>query len=229
MPVFIPKANNATIPANRQTIPSVGQNRVMSLNIPLAHDFVCPWCWVAVFQVEKLKREFDVEIDWLGYELWPKELERPIYDPPRVIPNKPVIPSRLDLMLALEHVEVPNVERPKGMSSHRALLAAEYAKSHNRGEPFILELYRAFWERGEFLDEVEFLMLTGERFDLDPHDMRRSIESEELADRIVGFDAPAYKSGIFNVPTFIIAGQRYAEQPYLVLQRAVAEATKEQA
>ncbi len=200
----------------------------MSLNIPLAHDFTCPWCWVAVFQVERLKREFDVEFEWMGYELWPKELERPVYDPPRMIPNKPPTPSRLDLMLMLEHIELPKVERPKGMSSHRALLAAEFAKSQGRGEPYILELYRAFWERGEFLDEVEFLIRTGEPFGLDPEEMRRSIESEEFADRIVGFDAPAYKTGIFNVPTFIIAGERYAEQPYLVLQRAVAEATKEQ-
>lgn len=56
--------------------------------------------------------------------------------------------------------------------------------------------------------------------------MRASIETEQFADRIVGFDAPAYKTGIFNVPTFIIAGERYAEQPYLVLEKAVARATK---
>jgi hypothetical protein len=59
--------------------------------------------------------------------------------------------------------------------------------------------------------------------------MRTSIESEQFSERIIGFDAPAYASGVFNVPTFFIAGERYAEQPYLVIQHAVAKATKEAA
>lgn len=226
IPVFKRFTSKKAIPANRQTNPVVGQNRDMSLNIPLAHDFVCPWCWVAVLQVEKLKREYDVEIDWRAYELWPKELERPISEPPRVIPSKPPTPSRLDLMLALERIELPKVERPKGMSTHRAHLAAEFAKSKGKGERYILELYRAFWERGELIDEIEFLTRTGESFGLNPDEMHASIESEEFADRIIGFDAPAHKTGIFNVPTFTIDGERYAEQPYLVLEKAVAKATK---
>lgn len=198
----------------------------MSLNIPLAHDFVCPWCWVAVFQVEKIKREYDVEIEWRGFELWPKELERPISEPPRVIPSKPPIPTRFDLMLMLERLESPKVERPKGMSTHQAHLAAEFAKSKGKGEAFILELYRAFWERGELIEEIEFLTRTGEKFGLASSEMRTSIESEQFADQIVGFDAPAYKTGIFNVPTFIIDGERFAEQPYIVLEKAVAKATR---
>ena len=174
----------------------------------------------------RLKREFDVEFEWLSYELWPADLPRPVVEPPRVIPSMPPIPTRLDLMLATENMELPPVERPKRMNSHRALLAAEYAKVQEFGEPFILELYRAFWERGEFISETEFLCNEASKFGMDPESMRNSIESEEFADRIVGFDAPAYKTGIFHIPTYIIGGKRYAEQPYRVLEKAVAEATK---
>lgn len=198
----------------------------MSLNIPLAHDFNCPWCWVALFQIERLKKEFDIEIEWLSYELWPKGLERPPAVARAAIPNRPPVPSRLDLMLALEHVELPSVDRPKRMPTHNCHLAAEYAKSEGREELLILELYRAFWERGEFINEVEFLTRTGENLGLDPVKMRKSIESEEFAERIVGFDAPSYKTGIFNVPTFIIGGERYAEQPFRVLEKALVEVTK---
>jgi predicted DsbA family dithiol-disulfide isomerase len=113
------------------------------------------------------------------------------------------------------------------MNSHKALLAAEFAKEHGIGEPFILELYRAFWERGEFISETEWLVHTGSHFGLDTSAMEASIESDVLSDRIVGFDAPAHKTGIFHVPTFTIDGKRYAEQPYRVLEKAVAEATME--
>lgn len=122
---------------------------------------------------------------------------------------------------------MPEVERPKNINTHLPLLAAEFAKSKGRGEPFILEVYRAYWERGEFISEIEFLCNLGEPFDLDPVEMRTSVETEEFADRITAFDAPAYRSGIFNVPTFTIEGQRYAQQPYLVLSKAVAAATKD--
>ena len=176
--------------------------------------------------MERLKKEFDVEFDWLGYELWPADLPRPAVEPPRVIPSMPPIPTRLDLMLATENMELPPVERPKRMNSHKALLAVEFAKVHGLGEPFILELYRAFWERGEFISETEYLCSEAERLGLDAESMRNSVETEEFADRIVGFDAPAYKTGIFHVPTFIIDGNGYAEQPYRVLEKAVAEATR---
>lgn len=198
----------------------------MSLKIPVAHDFVCPWCWVAVHQMERLKKEFDVEFDWLSYELWPADLPRPVVEPPRVIPSMPPIPTRLDLMLASENMELPPVERPKRMNSHKALLASEFAKEQGMGEPFILEIYRAFWDRGEFIGETEWLGNTASHFGMDAEAMRESIDSEQFADRIVGFDAPAYKTGIFHIPTFIIDGKKYAEQPYRVLEKAVAEATK---
>jgi hypothetical protein len=37
----------------------------------------------------------------------------------------------------------------------------------------------------------------------------------------VGFDDPAYASGVYNVPTFFIGEERYAEQPLTVLKKAV--------
>ena len=176
--------------------------------------------------MERLRKVFDVEFEWLGYELWPADLPRPVVEPPRVIPSMPPIPTRLDLMLAAENMELPAVERPKRMNSHKALLAAEFAKDHGLGDPFVLELYRAFWERGEFISETEYLCNVGARFGMDPKSMSESIETDAFADRIVGFDAPAYKTGIFHVPTFIVDGKRYAEQPYRVLEKAVSEAIR---
>ena len=35
----------------------------MSLIIPVAHDFICPWCWVGLLQVNRLKEEFPVDFE----------------------------------------------------------------------------------------------------------------------------------------------------------------------
>lgn len=196
----------------------------MSLTIPVAHDFNCQWCYVGSVQVEKLKQAFDVEFEWISYEqypegsIWPESI-------PVVETNRPRTPTRFQLMLAAENMVLPKVERPKQMRTHLAHLAVQFANEHGRGEPFIHELYRAFWERGEMINEIEFLTRTGEHFELDPAEMRKAIEEERGAEKIIHFDAPAYESGVYNVPTFFIGGERYAEQPYRVLEKAVAEAT----
>ena len=38
-------------------------------------------------------------------------------------------------------------------------------------------------------------------------------------------DAPAYASGVYNVPTFFIGKERYAEQTYSVIRDAVERAS----
>lgn len=196
----------------------------MSLTIPVAHDFNCGWCYVGIVQIQKLKEEFGVNFEYLSYELYPPELPWPDGAPVVETSNRPKTPTRFQLMLAAEGMELPPVERPKKMRTHLAHLATQFALRHYRGDPFIHELYMAYWERGEMIDEIEFLTRTGERFDLDPKEMRQAIEEERDADRIVHFDAPAYASGVYNVPTYFLGGERYAEQPYRVLQKAVAEA-----
>lgn len=198
----------------------------MSLKIPVAHDFACSWCYIGLFQVERLKSEFDVEIEWRGYELWPESMPWPVEEPVREMPNRPPTPTRYQLMLALEGLHLPKVERPKRMRTHLVHLAAEFAREHGLEGVFIPEATRAYWERGELTNELEFLRNLGERIGLDPEELTRSVEEERFAERIVAFDAPAYKGGVFNLPTFFIGGERYAQQPFSVLAKAVAEATK---
>ena len=75
----------------------------MPLTIPVAHDFICPWCWVGLHQARRLQEELGVDIEWRGYELYPEDLEWPDYPSPTQPPiNKPSVPSRLDLLLAAE-------------------------------------------------------------------------------------------------------------------------------
>ncbi len=199
----------------------------MGLSITVAHDFVCPWCWIGAIQVKKLKAKHDITIEWRGYELWPKDLPRPTIEPARAIPNRAPVPSRLDLMLRLESIEIPAVERPKDISTHEAHLAAEFAKSLGVGDAYILEVYSAFWELGENIEDIDVLMQIGSKVGLDPNALRDSILEEKYAENLVAFDAPAYESGVFNVPTFFIANEKFAEQPYEVLDQAVVKATQD--
>src|SRR4051812_8600008 len=124
------------------------------LTIPVAFDFTCPQCWIGFIQAERLKREFGVAIDWLPYELWPEELPWP---PAAAAvpenPDKPKIPSRFELQLVVDGMEMPPAygNRPKRMRVHYPLEAVAYLKEHAPDEVdgFVERVFRAYWERGE--------------------------------------------------------------------------------
>lgn len=200
----------------------LGHNGRMALTIPVAHDFICPWCWVGFLQAKRLKEEFGAEIDWLGYELFPDELEWPDWkagDPPP--PNKPIVPTRFELMLAAERMTMPGAERPQKMRTHNAHEAIEFAKTEGVADALIEALYRAYWQQGVEINNPAVLRTLAEGIVKDLDGLSEAIATRKFKENIVGFDDPAYALGVYNVPTFFIDGGRYAEQPYTALVAAV--------
>lgn len=193
----------------------------MSLTIPVAHDFICPWCWVGFLQAEKLTNEFGVTFEWLGYELFPIELEWPDYPATAPIPNKPATPSRLDFLLKAEGMEMPKASRPRKMRTYFAHQAVEYAKTIGRADDMIRSLYQAYWLRGEEINNIEVLVKLAAGIVTDVSDFREAVETKRFANKVVGFDDDAYANGVFNVPTFFIGTERYAEQPTSTLKEAL--------
>ena len=196
------------------------------MTIPVAHDFICPWCWVALFQAKKLQEEFGAEIEWKGYELFPDALEWP--DPslqPEPPANKPATPSRLDFILVADGLELPTAMRPKKMRTHNAHEALEYAKTEDKADAFAEILYRAYWENGREINRPEVLRELAAGVLDDVEAMASAVSEKKFAGEIVGFDDDAYAAGVYNVPTYWIGGERYAEQPYAVLRKAVEKAS----
>ena len=199
-------------------------NEGMAITVPVAHDFICPWCYVALFQKERLEKEFDVKVEWHGYELWPENLEWPEAKPSVPPPaNRPPVPSRLDFILYADGLQIPKVDRPYRMRSNNAHQAAEFAKSVGVDDQYIEVLYRAFWERGENINELDVLKTLAAGLIDDLDGLETAVKTRQFHNKIVLFDDDAYNSGIYNVPTFFVGEERLAEQPYVVLREAVAK------
>ena len=193
----------------------------MKLTIPVAHDFICPWCWVGILQAKRLELEFDIVFDWLGYELFPEELEWPDYAKSAVLPNTPQTLSRFEFLLNADGIEMPKVPRPKKMRTYNAHQAAEYAKSVGVGNQLIEEFYKALWLRGENINEIDTILKLAEGIVADLNALRVAVETKQFKDKVVGFDDEAYSKGVYNVPTFFIGSERYAEQPLSILRAAI--------
>ncbi len=194
--------------------------------VAIAHDFTCPWCWIAWHQSQRLKQDLGIGIEWLSYELWPEDLPRPASkpaDPPN--PDRPVVPSRLELAYYASSVSKPR-HYAQDRLIHNALQASEHAKAHGVGEELVARIYSAVWTEGLLVNDVGVLKNLATGIVPDPGAMVDDILARRYADKIVPFDEPAYALGVYNVPTFFIGGRRYAEQPYAVLERAIKVALR---
>jgi len=192
------------------------------VTIKVVHDFICPWCWVGLFQAQRLQKEFGVEIEWIGGELFPEELAWPepairVPDPP----NRPATKSRFEFLKYIEGIEVPKVTRPPRMRSHNAHLAVEFAKMVGKADQVVEALYRAYYESGQPIGELETAVAITGPIVGDEEGLRRAIDAEQGAETFIHFDDPAYAEGIYNVPTFFIGDERLAEQPYGEIRAAM--------
>lgn len=200
----------------------LGQNRVMGPTIPVAHDFSCPWCWIGMFQARRLRRDFGVEIDWRGYELYPEGMDLPGARPevPK-IPNRPETPKRIELALAAEGLDPVDLSKDSATKTHRAHEAVEFAKLSGVQDELVERIYIAYWREEKDIDRTRVLLDLSRGLIEDQNSLERAIEERRFAGNIVPYNTPAYETGVFNLPTYWINNQRYAEQPYGVLHNAM--------
>ena len=190
----------------------------------IAHDYLCPWCWIGYFHAQRLKSDFpEIKQDWRGFELLPVELgPLPDYKPRPRDPNKP--PSRLDLLAELDDIPIPQNRTIGIIRTHDALQGAEYVKEHapELFDIFNEEVYRAFWERSEDISNHDVLGAIALKTGLDRVDFLGRIAARSYSHKIVPFDDKAYENDITHVPTFVFRGERCAEAPYSTI-KAMAE------
>lgn len=176
-----------------------------------------------VSHIRKLTLEFDLEFDFLGYELFPEDMAWPEDSPALVKTNRPKTPSRFQLAADAEGVHYPKIDRPHQMRTHNAHEAVSYAKRQGVGWEMVSRLYEAYWLRGQDINSVEVILRLADGLIAEPEKLRKAIEGRSFAFEIVGFDDAAYASGVYNVPTYWIGGERYAEQTLRTLRLAIQD------
>lgn len=198
----------------------------MAFTVRIAHDPSCAWCWIGQSQAKRLQAEFGIEIQWVGYELWPEALEWPASTPEAVTnPDKPRTPSRFALALAAEGLNPVSSNRPSNMRTFRTHRALEFARAQGAHDALMDRIYRAHWVHGMNINEPAPLLLLAKGLGFDEAAFESALEDPSWQANVVPFDDEAYASGVYNLPTFWIGDHRYAEQPYAVLREAVAALT----
>jgi len=171
-----------------------------------------------------LEREYDVEIEWVPFELHPEI-------PPEGRPRVEVLlaaymaraqdgVNRLAASVGL-HLEL----HERLINSRPALQAAEFARGQGRFEAMHHELMTAYWDEGRDISDMAVLREVAALAGVDVPGMEAAVKEDRFGDYLDARRQEAEELGINGIPAHVIA-DRYlvmGAQPYDLFERVMAK------
>ena len=194
-------------------------------------DYVCPFCYLERPVLERIKADLGetIEIDWRSFELRPEP--EPTLDPNAEylhrVWSQSVYPMAQER--GLHMMKLPPVQ-PRSRRAHQA---AEYAREAGLLDAMNHALFKAFFEDGRDLAELEVLIEVGRSVGLDEDGLRNALESSRYEEQVLEDEKLARQIGISGVPALIVTAGAQAylvsgAQPYEtvkdVIDRALSDA-----
>jgi predicted DsbA family dithiol-disulfide isomerase len=172
--------------------------------------------------VERLKEEYNVEVEW-----------RPFYLRPDTPPEGMDLPDyvqrarangseeRLKQMANAYGMEFVSTERI--YNTRLAHEATEFAREQGKGIEFHRVVFRKVYADGQDPSNWDTLRSAAEEVGLDADAMQRDVDAGKYTEFVAGQVQNAYQIGVQGVPTYVI-NDRYAvvgAQPYEIFARAL--------
>jgi predicted DsbA family dithiol-disulfide isomerase len=183
-------------------------------------DFVCPYSYLAVDQIDRLAREYDVKPLWRPHWLHPET-------PPEGTPNarSPERMERLNAWLKeMAPEQYPRIRIPeKRQYSFLAFEALEFAYDRGLDFPLKTAIYDLMWSEGRDIGDPETLIEAGERVGLEPEELRSALDEHEYAGRALDAVNGARSIGITNTPTLFLGRTRINGWHYYEVLQSVME------
>lgn len=178
--------------------------------------------------VERLKKEYNVEVEWRPYYLRPdtppEGMELPEYIK-RARDNGSE--ERLRMMAEMHGMSFRSTDRI--YNTRLAHEATEYAREHGKANEFHHIVFRKVYADGFDPAQWDVLRATAEEAGLDPDDMQTVVEGGKYTAEVAEQVNWAQRIGVTGVPTYVI-NNKYAivgAQPYEAFKNALAQIKKE--
>ena len=173
--------------------------------------------------VDKLKAEYDVEVDWLPFFLHPEI-------PPEGMP----IPDRLRARMSNSAAHLQRLAHEAGLEmvspnviaySRPALEATEYARQQGKLHAFHRIVFRKHYGEGQDIGQWAVLRGAAEEAGLDPDEMQAAVGSGRFSAVLDEHIRQAQEWGITAVPTYILDDQYeiVGAQPYTVFDQILRQ------
>ena len=186
--------------------------------VDIVSDTICPWCYIGKRRFERALRASgrdDVALSWRPFQLNPdmppEGMSRDDYvrakfgggDRPRQI-YQAIAESGREAGIEFQFSRIRRT--PNSILSHRLIY---FSAKNDRQDEVVDELFRAYFEQGQDLGDLDTLVDIALRSGLDALRARRFLMSDEGRQEVVASDVYARRLGINGVPCFIV-NRKYA-------------------
>jgi predicted DsbA family dithiol-disulfide isomerase len=197
-----------------------------TLELRFYSDFIWPFCYIAErSSLVRLESEFDIRVDWRGFELHP-ETPRGGIELSRLHPDRPD-GMRDYIRKFAASLGVYDMKHPGIMpNTRRALAMAEFARDRGKLNEFRSLVMDAHWRDGENIEDSTVLRNVASASGLDPENAISAADDPVYLKR-VGETRLEYKQeGVGGIPTFVFGLEKVEGcQPYEVLAAAALRAS----
>lgn len=186
--------------------------------VDIVSDTICPWCYIGKRRFERaldLSGRNDIAISWRPFQLNPdmppEGMTRDDYvrakfgggDRPRQI-YQAIAESGREAGIEFQFAKIKRT--PNTVLSHRLV---HWSAKQERQDEVVAELFKAYFEDGLDVGDLEILAECARRAGLDRELARKFLLSEEGRQEVVASDVYARRLGINGVPCFIV-NRKYA-------------------
>lgn len=180
----------------------------MPLKVTMFSDMICPFCYIGFETFRKLKADFDLELDWRGFQIhpeWPSEGMPALEYWRRRGVNPETRRASWQRIATMAEAAGFTIKQPEiATNSRLALEAAEFAKTIGKGEAFEERVYRAYFQEGSNIGDAGVLANLGADVGIDRDELNLALESNRYSLRLKNNALMANQRGVTGVPTFFI-------------------------
>lgn len=197
------------------------------LQVSVYSDYICPFCYIGFLRLEKLRDDYDLEVDWRFLEIHPDNPPegRPVSElgyPPQ---HWQMLMANLARMAAEEGVTLP--ERTFTTNSRRALKLAQAVREHQPAafEALNRALYEAYFLHAENIGDPEVLRSLATTCGVEPAVVEDAWLDRHYEEVLDGNQRGAGRLQITGTPTYVFGQQVYSGAIPVEMLRRAAEAS----
>jgi len=178
----------------------------MALKILMFSDFVCPFCYIGFEVLRKLKPEFDLELEWRGFQIhpeWPAEG----MPPERFYQSMGAERRRVvwhNIQALADEIQLPIKPPAVLVNSRLALEAAEFAAEADLGEAFEERVYRSYFQEDANIGDPGVIGALAGEIGLDRAATETALRSGRYSLKLKNTAMVAHNRDVSGVPTFFI-------------------------
>ncbi len=169
-------------------------------SIIVISDFVCPWCYIGLTEVERLSKEYDIQVEFAPFFLRPDTPPEGMTHTRITAADAPPSPTEIrgepmGIKFSRGRTWLPN--------THLALEAAEFAGEYGDQWTFHREMFKAYFEDLKDIGDIDVLVDVGVAAGLPGNDLRAALTERRYEQRVDDGIAWSRGIGVTAIPTFV--------------------------